>query len=69
MVVAKRTKAAQRLTTALQSGALVRKYQAWLFGDYRGEHTWRHWLIKNEKTNEVAGFKEKKLESRKRPLA
>lgn len=47
MVVAKRSKAADRLTTALQNGALVRRYQALLIGDVASA-TWTHELSKEE---------------------
>lgn len=53
MVVAKRSKSAERLTTQLQSGELIRKYHAILWGNFSGEQRWEHWLLKNEKTNEV----------------
>lgn len=57
MVVAKRTKAAQRLTSALTSGKLERVYIAWLHGLLRdntekdGSIRWEHWLLKDEKRN------------------
>jgi 23S rRNA pseudouridine1911/1915/1917 synthase len=47
MVVAKRSKAAERLTAALQSGEIVRKYQALLIGKVSGG-TWRHELSKDD---------------------
>lgn len=54
MVVAKRTKSAQRLTSALQNGELRRTYLAWLVGKLLKPQTWRHELKKNEKTNQVS---------------
>jgi len=53
MVVAKRTKSAQRLTEALQSGELHRSYLAWIGGELKQPQQWRHFLSKNEKTNTV----------------
>jgi 23S rRNA pseudouridine1911/1915/1917 synthase len=58
MVVAKRSKSAERLTQQLQNGTLVRKYRAILEGTFTGSETWKHWLLKNEKTNEVRAVKE-----------
>jgi 23S rRNA pseudouridine1911/1915/1917 synthase len=51
MVVGKRSKAAERLTKALQDGELVRVYRAILEGELKGEAEWRHHLKKNESTN------------------
>ena len=57
MVIAKRTKAAQRLTEQLQDGKLERIYYALLQGAlHRESQTWEHWLLKNEKTNTVQTF-------------
>src|SRR3954466_7112299 len=53
MVVAKRTKSAQRLTDALQDGSLKRTYLAWVVGDLRAPTTWEHWLLKDEAKNVV----------------
>lgn len=53
IVVAKRTKAAQRLTLSLQKGELVRTYQALLCGRLPGPAEWRHFLQKDERTNVV----------------
>jgi 23S rRNA pseudouridine1911/1915/1917 synthase len=53
MIVAKRSKSAERLTEQLQSGTLVRKYRAILEGKLTEATTWKHSLLKNEKTNEV----------------
>jgi len=57
MVIAKRTKAAARLTAALQEGRLKRAYRAWLVGELRGGACWRHHLIKDEKRNQVSVVK------------
>lgn len=51
LVVAKRTKAAQRLTDSLQAGRLERIYLAWLEGTISGPATWRHVLRKDEAAN------------------
>jgi 23S rRNA pseudouridine1911/1915/1917 synthase len=57
MIVAKRTKAAQRLTDQLQSGRLERVYRAWLEGSLPPQAAspeglqWRHVLEKDEARN------------------
>lgn len=51
MVVAKRTKAASRLTESLQAGRLERSYWAWLEGTLRAPARWRHFLKKDETQN------------------
>ena len=56
MVVAKRTKAAERLTAQLQDGRLVRRYLAWLEGQVGAVGTplhWENWLIKDPVKNET----------------
>ena len=53
MVVAKRSKSAERLTLQLQNGDLTRKYHAILYGTLTGKHRWEHTLLKNETTNET----------------
>jgi 23S rRNA pseudouridine1911/1915/1917 synthase len=53
MIVAKRSKSAERLSEQLQNGKLIRHYHAILNGTFTGEQFWEHWLLKNEKTNEV----------------
>lgn len=53
MVVAKRTKSAQRLSVALQAGKIFRRYRAWLTGDVREPRTWKHFLKKDEHSNRV----------------
>ena len=60
MVVAKRSKSADRLSEQLKSGELDRRYHAILEGTLpagRNEH-WEHWLLKNEATNEVKAVRE-----------
>ncbi len=54
MVVAKRSKAAERLTDALQKGELVRIYHAILEGELKEPAEWRHWLKKDPATNTSA---------------
>ena len=54
MVVAKRTKAAQRLTESLQKGELNRIYYAALNGNLVKPAEWRHWLIKDENKNQMS---------------
>jgi 23S rRNA pseudouridine1911/1915/1917 synthase len=51
MVLAKRTKSAQRLTDSLQKGELKRSYLAWVQGELREKIRWRHFLLKDEKQN------------------
>ena len=53
MIVAKRTKAAQRLTDALQSDQITRSYLAWVMGKIEGEFDWKHFLLKNRTTNKT----------------
>lgn len=53
MVVAKRSKSAERLTEALKKGDLIRVYQALLHGKLAAPAEWIHHLRKNEKTNTV----------------
>lgn len=53
LVVAKRTKAAQRLTESLQQGRLERTYLAWIEGALQQPATWRHVLRKDEAKNFV----------------
>lgn len=64
MVVAKRSKSANRLTESLQSGKLIRKYLAWVKGSIAQSFHWRHFLIKNEKTNLVRASKTKSPRSK-----
>lgn len=59
LVVAKRTKAAQRLTESLQKGDLERRYQAWVHGELpKGDTPIQliHWLKKDESTNKSSVF-------------
>jgi 23S rRNA pseudouridine1911/1915/1917 synthase len=51
MVVAKRTKSAQRLTDSLQKGEIQRDYLAWMKGAIESPCEWRHSLVKDEATN------------------
>lgn len=54
MVVAKRTKSANRLTTALRTGRLRRGYLGWLEGELHGEAEWEHHLRKDRDANRVS---------------
>ncbi|MCM2279757.1 MAG: RluA family pseudouridine synthase [Oligoflexia bacterium] len=53
MLVAKRTKAAERLTRALQEGKIFRSYLAWAEGELREPVRWHHFLWKDEAKNRV----------------
>jgi 23S rRNA pseudouridine1911/1915/1917 synthase len=55
MVIAKRSKSAERLTQQLQDGDLKRAYHAVLWGEMKSNEPVRleDWLLKNESTNEV----------------
>jgi 23S rRNA pseudouridine1911/1915/1917 synthase len=53
MVVAKRTKSAERLSRSLQKGLLTREYLAWLEGSLAKEEVWRHSLWKDDNKNVV----------------
>jgi 23S rRNA pseudouridine1911/1915/1917 synthase len=56
LVVAKRTKSAQRLTDSLQGGRLERTYLAWLEGSIAGPVAWHHFLRKDEARNRTQVF-------------
>jgi 23S rRNA pseudouridine1911/1915/1917 synthase len=64
MVVAKRTKAAQRLTDSLQSGELLRTYLAWIEGSLKTPENWKHALLKDERTNTVKVVTDKNREAK-----
>lgn len=53
MVVAKRTKSANRLSEALREGKICRTYLGWLEGKIAAPVKWSHRLVKDEKTNLV----------------
>ncbi len=53
MVVAKRTKAASRLTKALQDREIQRNYLGWVVGTVKEPLRWNHFLRKNKSKNEV----------------
>jgi 23S rRNA pseudouridine1911/1915/1917 synthase len=60
MVVAKRTKSAERLTRALQEGSLTREYLAWVEGSLGPPGktlSWSHSLKKDERTNRTSVVK------------
>lgn len=53
LVVAKRTKAAQRLTDALQGGEIFRSYLGWVEGRLPAAQRWSHHLLKDHERNVV----------------
>lgn len=53
MVVAKRSKSAQRLTDALQAGKIYRAYLGWVEGVFYETQRWSHRLLKDEEKNRV----------------
>jgi 23S rRNA pseudouridine1911/1915/1917 synthase len=53
MVVAKRSKAATRLTDALQAGKIDRSYLAWVIGRLEEPTRWSHRLLKDERQNKT----------------
>jgi 23S rRNA pseudouridine1911/1915/1917 synthase len=59
MVVAKRSKSAQRLTESLQKGKLIRLYRVLLLGEVKNKTKLVHWLKKNEKTNKATIYPKK----------
>ena len=69
MVVAKRTKSAQRLTDSLKNGTLKRSYLAILTGWVAEKQgIWTDTLLKNPKTNEVTVVKKGTPESKEAQL-
>ncbi len=58
MILGKRSKAANRLTECLQKGSLERSYIAIVEGHAPDQKSLRHFLLKNEKTNETHIVKE-----------
>ena len=64
MVVAKRTKAARRLTESLTSGKLSRTYRALLFGTLSKKTKWQHYLLKDPQKNKVKVFKKSQPKSK-----
>jgi 23S rRNA pseudouridine1911/1915/1917 synthase len=53
MIVAKRSKSAQRLTQSLLEGKLIRRYLGLAIGNFTQSARWMHQLDKNKKTNHV----------------
>lgn len=53
MVVAKRTKAAQRLSLALQKDEITRSYLGVCVGQLTSEKNWKHRLLKDPQSNTV----------------
>lgn len=64
LVVAKRTKSAERLTTQLQDGRLHRIYLAILEGELSGAllapQRWEHYLLKNSASNHVTALSQER---------
>lgn len=58
LVLAKRSKSANRLTLALQEGRLRRTYLALLEGRLSDAAEWKHYLLKDERTNTVRVVKQ-----------
>ncbi len=56
MLVAKRSKAANRLSSALQEGLVIRRYLGWIEGRLEGPVRWEHKLLKDEHMNQVRVF-------------
>lgn len=59
MVLAKRTKSAERLTTDLQKGEVQRAYLAWCTGKTPAQMDWTHWILKDEKNNQSVAYRTK----------
>ncbi|MBI4924469.1 MAG: RluA family pseudouridine synthase [Bdellovibrio sp.] len=53
MLIAKRTKAANRLSKSLQAGKIKRTYLGFIFGKLESEKIWRHLLLKDTVNNQV----------------
>ena len=68
MIVAKRTKAARRLTEALQKGELARSYLAIVEGDPPTSGQLENWLVKNSQTNEVSVVSSEKTAGAKKAI-
>jgi 23S rRNA pseudouridine1911/1915/1917 synthase len=64
MIVAKRSKSADRLTQSLQKGLLKRGYLAFLSGSLSQKLKWTHHLVKDEKTNTVRCYQEARPQSK-----
>jgi 23S rRNA pseudouridine1911/1915/1917 synthase len=64
ILVAKRSKAARRLTDALQEGEIVRNYLSVVYGQLEEEKKWTHYLSKNPQSNQVQVETEKNTRSK-----
>lgn len=53
MILAKRTKAAQRLSQDLQVGKICRKYHALVCGNLKSSAHWQHFLKRDESSNKT----------------
>lgn len=69
MVVAKRTKAANRLTDALTSGELKRIYLGLMYGTFKGAAVWKHWVLKDEEQNKVEVVPSRRPQAKEAVLA
>ncbi len=65
MVVAKRTKAAQRLTASLKAGQLERAYLAWVWGRPPAPIHWVDHLLKSESDNRMTVLSEAQARGRR----
>lgn len=68
MVVAKRSKSAQRLTLSLQKDEIQRTYLGWLLGTLDSPARWKHWLLKNSDTNTVQAVRDPKTPGAKESI-
>jgi len=68
MVIAKRSKAAARITQQLQSGRLIRDYLGWAEGTLGKPDTLTHWLKKDERSNKTGVFNQQKPDTKKAQL-
>jgi 23S rRNA pseudouridine1911/1915/1917 synthase len=64
MIVAKRSKSADRLSEQLRNGTLKRSYIALVHGKITAPAIWKHELVKDSKTNLTRAYKEKQEGSR-----
>ncbi len=63
MIVAKRTKAARRLTESLQSGEMERVYRAWVWGNLVKKEMWEDQLLKDTVKNKMKVVSKKNKKS------
>jgi len=65
MVVAKRTKAARRLSEALKKREISRTYLGCILGIVEKPVTWTHWLLKDTEKNEVKAVSQSNPKAKK----